>query len=1522
MRLRLLSYLLCIYVAAAASPGGGMSGPIVSRGDGTWRTTGGCAAVPGTDLNDILFVDAANHCVRRLNRRSNTITTIAGGVTAIGGGQFTTPFAVTMSPGSLVPFAVVADHGGGCIHRVSMAAQLPREVATTVVEAIACGGLVTSPSDTAVMPNGDIFITDDMSHTVLLYMQSTHTVELVAGTVNASGFVDGTGGDALFNHPTSITADFAAGLLYIADRDNNAVRVVRVSDYSVRTVISAADAAPALSGPRMVRMVGRSGGAKWLAVADSSVGGGIRLANVTNVSMALEYMHATTVQLMPSILPPGDASVWGITGSIEENQLVFTQPGTDAIGHVVFNTEHWLHTTATAASGAPPLPEEAHVVSAAANWTGGDVCVEDSGPSSVLDESAYIFTTGDAAFLSADGMRLVADRMPPASTPTSTVLSLPFKNFVDTMHQPIQPQPLLGVASVAQQPSVTNISLFLLRTPRVYADTCRIQAVYTVYPAPMTTTQNTPHPPVLVVSFPAGSSDHTVVQIECMHGDGEAYGECTATMEQCKVFSGEHAGSVSPWSVSRNATATLHAYNDTATATMELVMAAAPSVLQDSSSETNVPGSVSIGATRGELRAGVDQFVLDVYVNTGTHALSYWSMTMLPTRMSLVSAEVPDSDLFSGATIVHYKGTVGLAPTVFSHAVPGTPGIRRCGESLHVATLTFNTSADDSPDLYRGVGSIRINFLVSDSGSQFSYGAGIVTVYDSTGKRMDRIAQALMAPAPSPAGLYAWSTAPYVVHRPDGTSTSTHINMSVIQSGYGSEMLAVSGSSCSTTHTDSFSAVSCGQVGGVSDLSRVKPTPGAAVDVTYMGMAARVQIRSYVPVSMRLVVHGGLHPVLPGDIRRYRVLVRWAGDPTGGVSEEVEVTGTQYTAALSPGAGFEQVGDGFVRFNSSNSWNSGGNGTYAELALDTPFAAAFAASTTNVWVPYIDDPSTKTAIAILSYYDDAEPYWESRVSPVFAVPQRLRKEGESHTILALSHGAVIRTKDMRVQNMASSSSSDSYAVRAYVPAADSFAWTGYVPEGAQNVPCDRLVLLANTYHPMTSFVAKRNVHVPLSNATSITLQTTPPSAAASLRLAPSGDASLLTMHSVSSYGGLAAVVSFDDGTTTDMTNDSRVEYEVVNNTCGATTDGRNSVLSVSSQGWLDMRVVYSAPTGEVFHSDILRLRCVVATNITVSFEPLGRLAPTAANTIRRVGCADDVFQSGRVSARMVLSNGNEAIIPDQHVAYSTPTPSILRQSHSTNGFTGTAPGVGIISAVLGGFSANLTVTVLTESVLISSLIVTPFHDDTLLGAHGTEAPIKVALHLGDGSTLLDVLGGGWPDYQPGDLVPHLFNISSNSPDEVDVSWDRGTAILTGNSHQSVSIALGPSAAEQACNIMAGQPIPAAHVVHKVLPVAGNLALLSEGDVDIGHPSGLAIPPLTASGGLRLLPMRVKSAADPLVAFDIALVFDPAVIKIFDCIPGPAWQGSFSCTIHQADGYVQVGLSHCPSSPPPSLSHTH
>jgi len=83
------------------------------------------------------------------------------------------------------------------------------------------------PRGVAVDGNGNVYVADTNA-SVIRKITPAGVVTTFAGTANANGFVNGTGAAARFNFPEGVACD-TAGNVYVADTQNNAIRVINTA---------------------------------------------------------------------------------------------------------------------------------------------------------------------------------------------------------------------------------------------------------------------------------------------------------------------------------------------------------------------------------------------------------------------------------------------------------------------------------------------------------------------------------------------------------------------------------------------------------------------------------------------------------------------------------------------------------------------------------------------------------------------------------------------------------------------------------------------------------------------------------------------------------------------------------------------------------------------------------------------------------------------------------------------------------------------------------------------------------------------------------------------------------------------------------------------------------------------------------------------------------------------------------------------------------------------------------------------
>jgi DNA-binding beta-propeller fold protein YncE len=254
-------------------------------------TPGGLVITPG---GDIYFADSNNDVIRRIDARGN-IEPVAGnhdlgaGFSGDGGSalraQLDTPDGVAIAPdGDLI----VADSHNDRIRRVDR----PTGVITTIAGSGENGydgdtkpatqAALNTPSAVAAAPNGDIYIADTLNYRIRMVDAKTGLIHTVAGDGSPGDdpMSVGDGGPAIAAH-LNMPSDVAIapnGDVYIADMHHNRIRKVDAKTRVITTVAGsgmwgyAGDDGPAtdarLAGPAGIAVVPERGESVTVFIAD------------------------------------------------------------------------------------------------------------------------------------------------------------------------------------------------------------------------------------------------------------------------------------------------------------------------------------------------------------------------------------------------------------------------------------------------------------------------------------------------------------------------------------------------------------------------------------------------------------------------------------------------------------------------------------------------------------------------------------------------------------------------------------------------------------------------------------------------------------------------------------------------------------------------------------------------------------------------------------------------------------------------------------------------------------------------------------------------------------------------------------------------------------------------------------------------------------------------------------------------------------------------------------------------------
>jgi trimeric autotransporter adhesin len=196
---------------------------------------------------NLYIADNFNNCIRMVSKSSGVITTVAGiGMAGYYGDGGEATSATLHSPGG-----ITLDKSGNLYiadilnHRIRMVAKSSGVITTVAGTQYngyrGDGGQATSaelqnPEGIAVDASGNIYIADTKNNRIRMVSESSGIITTVAGT--GLGAYNGDGGpatSATLSNPRGIAVD-ASGNIYIADVNNNRIRMVSKSSRMMTTV--------------------------------------------------------------------------------------------------------------------------------------------------------------------------------------------------------------------------------------------------------------------------------------------------------------------------------------------------------------------------------------------------------------------------------------------------------------------------------------------------------------------------------------------------------------------------------------------------------------------------------------------------------------------------------------------------------------------------------------------------------------------------------------------------------------------------------------------------------------------------------------------------------------------------------------------------------------------------------------------------------------------------------------------------------------------------------------------------------------------------------------------------------------------------------------------------------------------------------------------------------------------------------------------------------------------------------------
>ena len=266
----------------------GDNGPAIAA----WLDTpGGIDVAPN---GDVYFADSNNDVIRRIAASDNTISTVVGN-NRLGAGfsgdrgpaikaQLDTPDGVEVAPnGDLI----VADSHNNRIRRVDRSTGVITTIAGSGESAYdgddkpALGAALSTPSSVAAAPNGDLYVADTLNYRIRMIDHATGLIHTIAGDGRpGDDAAVGDGGPATMAH-LNMPSDVELGPngdIYIADMHHQRVRKVDAKTHVISTVAGsgrwghtgdggrATDAS--LAGPAGIAVVPDASGGVTIFIAD------------------------------------------------------------------------------------------------------------------------------------------------------------------------------------------------------------------------------------------------------------------------------------------------------------------------------------------------------------------------------------------------------------------------------------------------------------------------------------------------------------------------------------------------------------------------------------------------------------------------------------------------------------------------------------------------------------------------------------------------------------------------------------------------------------------------------------------------------------------------------------------------------------------------------------------------------------------------------------------------------------------------------------------------------------------------------------------------------------------------------------------------------------------------------------------------------------------------------------------------------------------------------------------------------
>ncbi|MBD1393452.1 NHL domain-containing protein [Mucilaginibacter glaciei] len=303
---------------------------------------------------NLYISDTGNGRIRQVPTPGGYIVPFAGGGTGRGAAAINGP-GVTANVGggshlTIGPEGSFYVTNGELIRRITPSANV-----STVAGVYMTKGAFDGDSRTALFQNlfgitiniaNTIYVADPGNHLIRRFGRQEDFISKLAGTADAPGFADGTGGNAQLNRPSGLCED-NNGFLYLADAGNNAIRKISTTGYQIFPALPAGLVFDARTGIISGTPTVASPATDYTIIGYNTEGKGVYIVNIQvnelskqnqtitfdplpakkETDLDFPYVVGSTNPGLPITLESSDISI----ASISDGKIHIVGPGTVTI---------------------------------------------------------------------------------------------------------------------------------------------------------------------------------------------------------------------------------------------------------------------------------------------------------------------------------------------------------------------------------------------------------------------------------------------------------------------------------------------------------------------------------------------------------------------------------------------------------------------------------------------------------------------------------------------------------------------------------------------------------------------------------------------------------------------------------------------------------------------------------------------------------------------------------------------------------------------------------------------------------------------------------------------------------------------------------------------------------------------------------------------------------------------------------------------------------------------------------------